>query len=88
MSELGQNRKAQSEQMFSDPPPIADIGEGDWHVSSAAKTGLMHRSKLRPLFDHLVGAGEQGVRHGEAEHPGGLCVDDQLEFRRLNNRQI
>ena len=33
-----------------------------------------------PLFDDLVGGGEQQRRHGEAEHPGSLEVDDQLEL--------
>ena len=27
-------------------------------------------------------------RHCEAEHPGGLVVDDQLELGRLHNRQV
>ena len=29
---------------------------------------------------HLVGGDEQLVGHSEAEHPGGLDVDDQLEL--------
>ena len=31
------------------------------------------------LLDHLVGAGEMRGWNGEAERPGGLKVDDQLE---------
>ena len=46
------------------------------------------RSPRPSLFDHLVGGGEQRWRHGEAEHPGGLGVDDQLELGRLHDRQV
>ena len=39
-------------------------------------------------FDHLVGGNEQLVRQGEAEHPGGPNVDDQLKLVRLHHRQV
>ena len=40
------------------------------------------------LFDHLVGAREDRLRHGEAERLRGLEVDDQLEFGRLLDWQV
>jgi len=39
-------------------------------------------------FDHLVGAGEKRWRHVETERSGGPEVDDELEPRRLLDRQI
>ena len=39
-------------------------------------------------LDGLVGTRKQRLRHGEAEHLGGLQIDDQLEFGRLLDRQI
>jgi len=43
---------------------------------------------LPALFDHLVGATEDGKWNVQAERPGGLEVDDQLYPRSLLNRQI
>ena len=40
------------------------------------------------LFDHLVSAAEQWQRDRDAERPRGLEVDDQLDLRRLLDRQI
>src|SRR5258707_179480 len=39
-------------------------------------------------LDNLVGAHQHRLRHGEAKRLGGLEVDDQLEGRRLLDRQI
>jgi hypothetical protein len=56
----------------------------------SAKTGreqLQHMPRVRKaeLFDHLVGGSEEGRRNGEAEHPRGRGVDDQLELGRLHD---
>jgi len=40
------------------------------------------------LFDHLVGAGEQRDRDGDAKRLGFLEVDDQLDLSELLDRQI
>src|SRR6516162_713871 len=52
-----------------------------WHSDAA-------RGPSTPSFDHLVGGGEQRLRHVEAEHPSRRNVDDELELRRLHDRQI
>jgi hypothetical protein len=46
------------------------------------------RDELASSFDHLVGAGDERQRNGEAEGLCGLEVDDQLHFRRLLDRQV
>src|SRR5262245_20130995 len=43
---------------------------------------------VRRLFDHLVGGDDERLRNGEADRPGGLMIDDQLELGRLHDRQV
>src|SRR5262249_56082162 len=52
-----------------------------WHSDAA-------RGPSTPSLDHLVGDGEQRRWNREAEHPGGLRVDDKLELGRLHDRQV
>ena len=40
------------------------------------------------LLDHLIGAGEQRLRYGEAEILCGLQIDDQLDCGGLLDRQV
>src|SRR5262245_66684602 len=40
------------------------------------------------LFNHLVGTDEQCGREGDAQRPGGLEVEDEIELRRLLYRKL
>src|SRR5262245_46207919 len=48
----------------------------------------MQRSKQHRLFDHLVGAGEQGRRDVETQGSCRLQVDYELELGPLLHRQV
>ena len=49
----------------------------------------METHTSRPVsLDDLVGAGEERLRHGQAERLRGLEIDDQLEPSRLLDRKI
>jgi hypothetical protein len=47
---------------------------------------VSNRSKAAPLFDHLVGTGEQRLRQVEAERSGGVEIDVKLDFGYLLDR--
>src|SRR5262249_55758665 len=60
------------------------------HVIPAASSWRTPPSqpRARSLFDHLVGAGEQRWRDGQAERLGGDQIDDEIELGRLLDRQV
>src|SRR6516162_7839338 len=55
-------------------------------LSANSGHGVMRRKTS--LFDHLVGGGEQRLRHGEPECLRGFEIDDQLKFSGLLNWQF
>src|SRR6266436_7048512 len=64
-------------------PPIATESQRRSEPSRSAR-----KRHPRSLFDHLVGAGEEGFRNRETDRFRGFEVDDQLELGRLLNGQI
>src|SRR6266852_1434877 len=60
-------------------------GVAPWPLS-AGRTKIRHGESL--LVDHLVRAGEDRRRDGEAQCLCRLQVDDQLELRRLLHGQV
>ena len=50
-----------------------------WHVREVPRGDSCTAANGR-LFDHLIGARQKCWRHGEAEYPSGLGVDNQLEL--------
>jgi hypothetical protein len=64
-------------------PPKADITAAQTNVRFTPKSG--HSSSL---IDYFISAAEQRRRHGEAEHSGGLRIDDQLELVLFDNWQL
>ena len=57
------------------------------HVQRTSHVRFVPIADIAPLLlDHLVRAGEQRGRHGEAKRLGGLEIDGELKFGRLRDR--
>jgi hypothetical protein len=57
----------------------ADFGRPPLFANCCREQVQQHAHATDYLLDHLVGGGDERRRHGEAKHPGGLVIDDQLE---------
>src|SRR5262249_25857139 len=76
-----QKRTCASHKLMSALPPKADMCGALANVCFGPKADI---KSIRSL----VGNGEYGWRHLDAECPRGLHVDDELEFGRLQHRQV
>src|SRR5215470_4914591 len=63
--------------------PKADMDQHGRYVCFVPKADI-----TSGLIDYFISAAEQRRRHGEAEHAGGLRVDDQIELVRFDNWQL
>jgi hypothetical protein len=57
-------------------------------MSDLCQKQAFRAAKGTPLFDHLVGAGEQCRRHFEAKHLGSFQINDQFKARWLLDWQV
>ena len=56
------------------------------HAAAAPPSSVMNCATLR--FDHLVGKGKERVRNFQTQRPGGLGVNDEVEFGGLLDREV
>jgi len=85
---MGFNSALAQQQFYGALPINVRFTPNSGHWTSAAKCPLRaksgHFALRKELFDHLVGACEQLRRHWKLQHPGGLCIYDNLELRGLH----
>jgi hypothetical protein len=68
-------------------PPKADIERHDWHVRFVPLSDICSAANCT-LFDHLIGADEEGRGHLNANDFSGGQINDHFELSRLLYRQL
>ena len=75
-------------QHFRFTPTRADVGADIVEPPLRASSGREQLQRGNPLFDHDVGAQQEGFRDLQPDRLCRLEVDDQLEFRGLLNWNV
>jgi hypothetical protein len=85
---VGQKRKGSGCAQHFRFTPISVHQSGHRFCQLCAKSGCEQSQQHSPLFDHLVGAGEQRRRQVDVERPGGFEIDDEFQPSGLLNGEI
>ena len=86
----GHSHRGYRSSRFDPYLPYWSAGSNGWCCPVAAVNGRLGSPRLNRnrLFDDLVGTGEDRWRHRETERLGGFQIDQELELRRLINRNV
>src|SRR6516164_8343413 len=88
MSASGQKQTSKQVRRMSALPPKADIDQHASDVRFVPKADIVRCGERTSLFDHLVGAGKQRLRHGEPECLRGFEIDDKFVLGGCLHREI
>src|ERR1700738_92871 len=88
MTEMGQWHALPRRSIAVRFTPVSGIDSRSQGLPGRAISGREQMQQIASSFDHLVGAHKQSGWHSKAERVRGLQVEDQLDFRGLENGEI